>query len=996
MTTPIVVPAPELNAKFDPRLGGTGDHLGADVARSIPLGDAAGRTLWLFADTYRRTSGTGTPTSRSGATITSDSLAVQHGPDLATANVTFHFATTPSQTWFPVSDTHFAWPMDGVVIGDDLYVTSTRVLAASPLGGEYGWVIHKIPDAKTTPVTSWVSTLLYQSGDTGTRPLWSPYVDGGYVYAFAIKRQVGWLWCRWTIASFTGAGTQDAVHFYTGAGWSTIEADAMVISGNPATAEGSVHKRAADGRWMITDSGGTFPLFHGEIRLGQDRDNAGNFVAAGVGGYAPIGRNLYDNPRHHENPLPPDYWTYAYKAHPSLPGPGLVVSYVDNGVLGAPLDIYWPKFYRILPPTVSGLSVDAGGLVTWTLAGGPDRVLIRHDANPWEELQPSATSHQLVGYQPGQAVEVQAIGIGGATSRTVAGVTDSAGGGTPPPPPVVDWLIWPRDPDLSRSHDPLSGWTRLPLVERNNQPDTWVVSGPPSALGIFTPGMGAIVDRDGEQVTSGQVTNIRRRAEAGIETMEVAFASDLSIFRLARPEQATTMAPNVPKRFTADHDTFTGTREDAILHYLRASVGANALPDRRIARLRFPTSQHRGGHTSTSARFDEIGPLVQSLAEAANLRVTIVHTEDATGPWLDVKITENVDLSDDVRFGTADSTAAGLITDWEYEIGAPTATRALVMGGGELAMRVGMEVREPAAEALWGTVAEVLVDQRQSDPLDDEARIGATAGLIQKARDLLARSIAHDQFLRQWVAGSTVGRTGQLAWAWLVGWDLQRDADLTPQQLGELAREVEGTTADEHPLPATVEAIQDAWSDARQLDDDIRRAINDALEYAWENPPNELGHAARIIDATNLLDQRIGASQAVATSMASVAGAYGPAAATHWASRVAAVVLELGDAGREVLAERAGPTTVKFTPTLGPDLQWRRDVRVGDIVGYDLPGLDPAHDKIREATTTVSVESGQATEWVQVVVGTPDAPTSRTQQQAARALRSINQIQRST
>lgn len=186
------------------------------------------------------------------------------------------------------------------------------------------------------------------------------------------------------------------------------------------------------------------------------------------------------------------------------------------------------------------------------------------------------------------------------------------------------------------------------------------------------------------------------------------------------------------------------------------------------------------------------------------------------------------DLSNDIRFGTAESTAAGLITDWDYEISAPTVTRPLVGLGGDLAAREFLELRDAAAESLWGRSVETFVDQR---------------------------SIATDS-------------------------------------------------------------------------------------------------ADKLAEATR--------------------------------------------AGQEALADGKGPVSVSFTPALGPDLVYRRDVRVGDVVGYDLPGLEPAQDKVREATTTVSVESGQATERVSVVVGTPDAPTTRSQQQTAKALRAVTAIQRST
>jgi hypothetical protein len=219
--------------------------------------------------------------------------------------------------------------------------------------------------------------------------------------------------------------------------------------------------------------------------------------------------------------------------------------------------------------------------------------------------------------------------------------------------------------------------------------------------------------------------------------------------------------------------------------------------------------------------------LLPDLAEAGNLRIRVVHTEDGAGAWLDLTIDEVADVSDDIRFGTADSTASGIIAEWEYETRAPEATRVIVAGGGELTARDFLQLDEPAAEALWGGAVERLVDQRQVDPA-------------------------------------------------------------SANKLSELTR-----------------------------------------------------------------------------------------------------------AAQEALDEGAGIVKVSFTPLLGPDLEYRRDVRVGDIVGYDLPGLDPAEDKIREARTTVTFESGQPTETVSVVVGTPEAVSDRTQQQQNRALRAINVIQRS-
>ncbi len=399
-------------------------------------------------------------------------------------------------------------------------------------------------------------------------------------------------------------------------------------------------------------------------------------------------------------------------------------------------------------------------------------------------------------------------------------------GDQPPRPSVADWLIWPREPDLGRAFDPLSGWTQLVLVERHNSPSTWVVTAPTAQMAAFTAGSGCILDRDGVQIASGQATSVEWDQET--DTVTVAFASDLVRlgWRIVQPDPAAQLTAAISK-FTAAYDLRTGPIEDLILGYTRSNLGDLALPSRQETRLRTPASLGRGGTTQVSARLDNLGVLVQSLAEAGNLRVDIAHAEDADGSWLDMTVEPVADLSDDVRFGDKDSTATGLVRNAQYGLMLPTTTRAVVALGGDLADREFLQLINASAEALWAAAVETVVDQRSIDPTSLE----------------------------------------------------------------------------------------------------------------------------KLAEATR--------------------------------------------AGQEALAVGAEPRKISFESVLGPDLEYRQDVRVGDIVGYDLPGLAPASDKIREATTTVSVESGQATERVQVVVGTPDAPTSRTQQQTARALRSINQIQRS-
>lgn len=395
------------------------------------------------------------------------------------------------------------------------------------------------------------------------------------------------------------------------------------------------------------------------------------------------------------------------------------------------------------------------------------------------------------------------------------------------------WQIVPREADLSRIYDPLSKWSRLHLVERHNVPDTWTVTGDSSTMSVFTPGSGSILDKGGEQVTSGKAVNIRRgvkRESNGrvSDITTVTFSEDLArLQRAIYPVPTSELPSGTVSGFSSAYDLRSGAIETLILGYIRSHAGDLAVTSRQIPRLRFPVDLARGGTTQVSGRLDHLGVLVRDLAEAGDLAVTIKHTEDGGGTWLDLFIEPVRDLSDDVRFGTADATSAGIITDWSYERGAPRVTRAIVAGSGELVGRLFLQLNDPAAEIAWGDVVESVIDQRQ---------------------------IA---------------------------------------------------------------------SDSPDMEAEMLRAAQEALDEGGEQ------------------------------------------------------------------------IKVEFEPVLGPDLKYRRDVRMGDIVGYDLPGLAPAKEKIREATTVVTVQDGQPTETTTVMVGTLDAMMSRAEQQMAKALRTIDVIKRS-
>ena len=296
------------------------------------------------------------------------------------------------------------------------------------------------------------------------------------------------------------------------------------------------------------------------------------------------------------------------------------------------------------------------------------------------------------------------------------------------------WEIVPRDADLGRTLDPVTRWSSLDLVERYNIANTWVLSGPSSALRVFTPGMGCILDRDGDQITSGQVRSIYRRMETDDDgrvhdLTTLGFISDLDELgsRRAFPQPSKVLT-STPSKFTAAHDVRSGPIETVLLAYIAQNLGPAApVANRRQAKLVLPASLGRGGTTTVSARMDDLARLVHDLGEAGRLRVDVQHDESTGTPRLLLTVSEVPDVSADVRFGFGESPATGTIASWSYKLEAPELTRAIVFSAGQLEARDAAQFVDAEAEALWGRAREGLVDQRQTDDVAEITRAGTEA-----------------------------------------------------------------------------------------------------------------------------------------------------------------------------------------------------------------------------------------------------------------------------
>jgi hypothetical protein len=288
---------------------------------------------------------------------------------------------------------------------------------------------------------------------------------------------------------------------------------------------------------------------------------------------------------------------------------------------------------------------------------------------------------------------------------------------------VAVWSVRARTLDL-RLTDPVR-FTQLSVVERYNQPDTAVLQGTTHDLApVLVPGMGAVFYDGPTYRTSGVVTGVERHGDG---TAQVTLTGDLVRLydRVCYPDPGNAFIAQ-----TKDHDVRTGAVETVLLGFINANAGPGAIVDRQVSRLRLPGSLGRGPAATVSARLDELGPLVARLAERANLRVRVVHTSPTLGNqgWVDVVVDAAPDLSVWARYGTPASGGPGLLSpDWEYGVGAPTATRIEVAAGGTGVARIFEEQGSPSSETAWGRRIERVVDQRQTTDVDEINQAGFDA-----------------------------------------------------------------------------------------------------------------------------------------------------------------------------------------------------------------------------------------------------------------------------
>jgi hypothetical protein len=315
--------------------------LGGDVASTVDLG--GNRTLWLFGDSWVDPTGRGT---RQGAKMVSNTVAVQTGANPALATVTFHWGTTPTgapDALFPNRNGERLWFGNGVRVKDRLVLFLARIRSTNTgLGFEsVGWTAFLVENPDDAP-SRWRTRELA----TPRNPLG---VDVGFagmlamedhVYAFGSPANVsthGIFAARWT-AEEVRRGDLRHPEWWAGdrLGW---VADSSSAPRRPLFEDGqselSIHRDAATGRFLAVHSRGFGPA---DVVMRSAPSLTGPWSEA---------RIVYHPPEYNR----PSVMIYAAKAHPTLIGADLVLTYATNSFkfaehLSDSL-IYYPRFVRL-------------------------------------------------------------------------------------------------------------------------------------------------------------------------------------------------------------------------------------------------------------------------------------------------------------------------------------------------------------------------------------------------------------------------------------------------------------------------------------------------------------------------------------------------------------------------------------------------------------------------------------------------------------------------
>lgn len=296
---------------------------------------------------------------------------------------------------------------------------------------------------------------------------------------------------------------------------------------------------------------------------------------------------------------------------------------------------------------------------------------------------------------------------------------------------VEDLVFEIRDASLNKVAQllPTDGLTTFKATLRFNNVGTWEISIPevsPRADLLRTPGYGLVVTGPGGTVwMSGPTVAATSTRDMGLPYGEWAIrgATDAIILgeRLAYP---TPGSADVTAQSSA-YDTRTGTASTVMYGYVtRNLVSGTAPAARAVTGLTCATDTALGSSVSFSARFDNLGEMLTSLANVSSPQLGFDVKQSGSG--LQFAVYQPTDRSGTIRMDTDNETLQKATYGYGYG-----KTRAIVGGNGEGTARQFVEVASSSAESTWARRVEAFVDQRQESD---------STKLTQAGTDLLNES----------------------------------------------------------------------------------------------------------------------------------------------------------------------------------------------------------------------------------------------------------------
>lgn len=306
-----------------------------------------------------------------------------------------------------------------------------------------------------------------------------------------------------------------------------------------------------------------------------------------------------------------------------------------------------------------------------------------------------------------------------------------------------DLTVEVRDVNLRRLGQIEPGYLRARLEPAYAAPGAWNLTLPsehPMATVLEQPGAGIIVTHTDPAVgiiLSGPRTEPDRTASTGDPrgTTQFTGTTDNVVLwnRVAYP------TPSQPlSNQNIAYDVITNvTGEAAMRYYVQWNAGPSALANRRVLTLE-AVNQNRGSLVTKSARYDNLGDLLASIAAASGLGFRVVQI----GSRLEFQTLTIRDRRKRVRLDLANGTLASQ----NVKRRAPSATAMIVAGQGVGGGRTIVErVNATAEVTAYGPFSrvEVFKDQRNTDDLLELQQAG-DEGLADGAPSLAVTAVPGD------------------------------------------------------------------------------------------------------------------------------------------------------------------------------------------------------------------------------------------------------------